>query len=388
MNDNIEKITCKNKTIYLVKTAHVSKLSIDDVNQAIDELRPDAICIELDEDRLKTLSEKDTWRNTDIVTIIKEKRVGLLLVNIILSAYQKRLAKKMDTDSGGEMLAGIKKAKDLDIPLVLADRNITITFKRIWQSLGLTEKLKLIYTIVFSLFDDEDISEKELQELKQADMLESALNEVGKSFPNVKRVLVDERDMYLSQKIKNAPGQVIVAIIGAAHSLGIKKYIEQEIDTRSLVSLKKKSGLLSNIIKWSIPLILIGMVIYSLFINQEVGLNQIKNWFILNGGLGALGALLVLAHPLTILTAFVAAPFTAINPLLAVGWFAGLVEAYIKKPQVKDFEDLANDASTFKGFMKNRVSHILLVVIMSNLFCSIGSIIGSVDIIASFLGLL
>ena len=388
MNDNIEKITCKNKTIYLVKTAHVSKLSIDDVNQAIDELRPDAICIELDEDRLKTLSEKDTWRNTDIVTIIKEKRVGLLLVNIILSAYQKRLAKKMDTDSGGEMLAGIKKAKDLDIPLVLADRNITITFKRIWQSLGLTEKLKLIYTIVFSLFDDEDISEKELQELKQADMLESALNEVGKSFPNVKRVLVDERDMYLSQKIKNAPGQVIVAIIGAAHSLGIKKYIEQEIDTRSLVSLKKKSGLLSNIIKWSIPLILIGMVIYSLFINQEVGLNQIKNWFILNGGLGALGALLVLAHPLTILTAFVTAPFTAINPLLAVGWFAGLVEAYIKKPQVKDFEDLANDASTFKGFMKNRVSHILLVVIMSNLFCSIGSIIGSVDIIASFLGLL
>lgn len=388
MSESLEKITYGDKEIYLIKTAHVSKTSVDDVDKAIEEIKPDAICIELDKDRYETLMSKDKWRNTDIVTIIKKKRVGLLLVNIILSSYQKRLAKQMDTTSGGEMLEGIKKAQEHDIPLILADRNITTTFKRIWQSLGLFEKIKLIYTIVFSIFDDEEISEEELKRLKESDMLESALNEVGRTFPNVKRVLVDERDMYLSQKVKNAPGNKIVAIIGAAHSLGIKKYINETIDTSELEKLREHSSLGMTILKWSIPVLLIFMVIYSLFINHEVGLSQIKNWFLLNGGLGALGALLVLSHPLTILTAFVAAPFTAINPLLAVGWFAGLVEAYIRKPQVKDFEDLSSDAETFKGFMKNRVTHILLVVVMSNLFCTIGSIIGSIDIVSSFLGLL
>ena len=227
MSESLEKITFGDKEIYLIKTAHVSKTSVEDVDKAIEEIRPDAICIELDKDRYETLKSKDKWRETDIVTIIKKKRVGLLLVNIILSSYQKRLAKKMDTTSGGEMLEGIKKAEELDVPLILADRNITTTFKRIWQSLGLFEKLKLIYTIVFSIFDDEEISEEELKHLKESDMLESALNEVGRTFPNVKRVLVDERDMYLSQKIKNAPGKKIVAIIGAAHSLGIKKYINE-----------------------------------------------------------------------------------------------------------------------------------------------------------------
>ena len=388
MEKNLEVINYQNKTLYLIKTAHVSKNSVEDVKRIIDEIKPDAICIELDKERKETLLNKEGWRNTDITKVIKEHKVGFLLVNVILSSFQKRMAAKMDTQSGGEMLEGIKKAEELKVPLILADRNIKTTFKRIWNSLGLKEKMKLLMAIVMAIFDDEDINEEELARLKEADSLDVALAEVGKDLPTVKRILVDERDMYLAAKIKSAPGEKIVAIIGAAHAKGIKNHLNEDIDLKKLDDISKKKSLLGEIIKWSIPALLIFIVIYTLFINLDTGLNQIKNWILLTGSLSALGALIAFSHPLTILVAFFAAPITTIHPLLASGWFAGLAEAYLKKPRVKDFEDLSLDTDSFKGFYKNRVTHILLVVILTNVFSSLGTIIGSIDIIRSFLGIL
>ena len=388
MEKNLEVINYQNKTLYLIKTAHVSKNSVEDVKRIIDEIKPDAICIELDKERKETLLNKEGWRNTDITKVIKEHKVGFLLVNVILSSFQKRMAAKMDTQSGGEMLEGIRKAEELKVPLILADRNIKTTFKRIWNSLGLKEKMKLLMAIVMAIFDDEDISEEDLARLKEADSLDVALAEVGKDLPTVKRILVDERDMYLAAKIKSAPGEKIVAIIGAAHAKGIKNHLNEDIDLKKLDDISKKKSLLGEIVKWSIPALLIFIVIYTLFINLDTGLNQIKNWILLTGSLSALGALIAFSHPLTILVAFIAAPITTIHPLLASGWFAGLAEAYLKKPRVKDFEDLSLDTDSFKGFYKNRVTHILLVVILTNVFSSLGTIIGSIDIIRSFLGIL
>ncbi len=388
MEKNLEVINYQNKTLYLIKTAHVSKNSVEDVKRIIDEIKPDAICIELDKERKETLLNKEGWRNTDITKVIKEHKVGFLLVNVILSSFQKRMAAKMDTQSGGEMLEGIKKAEELKVPLILADRNIKTTFKRIWNSLGLKEKMKLLMAIVMAIFDDEDINEEDLARLKEADSLDVALAEVGKDLPTVKRILVDERDMYLAAKIKSAPGEKIVAIIGAAHAKGIKNHLNEDIDLKKLDDISKKKSLLGEIIKWSIPALLIFIVIYTLFINLDTGINQIKNWILLTGSLSALGALIAFSHPLTILVAFIAAPITTIHPLLASGWFAGLAETYLKKPRVKDFEDLSLDTDSFKGFYKNRVTHILLVVILTNVFSSLGTIIGSIDIIRSFLGIL
>lgn len=388
MEKNLEVINYQNKTLYLIKTAHVSKNSVEDVKRIIDEIKPDAICIELDKERKETLLNKEGWRNTDITKVIKEHKVGFLLVNVILSSFQKRMAAKMDTQSGGEMLEGIRKAEELKVPLILADRNIKTTFKRIWNSLGFKEKMKLLMAIVMAIFDDEDINEEDLARLKEADSLDVALAEVGKDLPTVKRILVDERDMYLATKIKNAPGEKIVAIIGAAHAKGIKNHLNEDIDLKKLDDISKKKSLLGEVIKWSIPALLILIVIYTLFINLDTGLNQIKNWILLTGSLSALGALIAFSHPLTILVAFLAAPITTIHPLLASGWFAGLAEAYLKKPRVKDFEDLSLDTDSFKGFYKNRVTHILLVVILTNVFSSLGTIIGSIDIIRSFLGIL
>ena len=384
MNANFVSLKYGEKEITLVKTAHISKNSVADVEEAVALINPDSICVELDKDRYETLNNREAWRENDIVKVIKNKKVGYLMVNIILASFQKRMAKKMDNTSGQEMITGIRLAKEGNKHLVLADRSIKTTFTRIWNKLTFMGKVKLLYTIVLSIFDDEDITEADLEELKKGDALEAAINDIGKGFPVVKEVLVDERDRYLAYKIKNAPGNKIVAVIGAAHANGIIKNIPLDDHIEELDDTAKKKGF-GSLIKWLIPIAIVLMIVITFFHNQEVGLNQIKSWLLWNGGLSALGVLICLGHPLSILTAFVAAPITSLNPLLAAGWFAGLTEAAIRKPKVKDFEDLANDTATLKGFWHNRVTHILMVVIMANVFSTIGTIVSGLGIFGSFI---
>ena len=387
MNENIVRIDYKDKEIYLVKTAHVSKNSVLDVDECINEINPDSICIELDIDRYNKLSNPEKWRETDIVKVIKDNQVGFLLVNVILSSFQKRIAKTMDSTSGAEMMEGIKLANEHNINLVLADRSIKTTFSRIWHMLASKEKFKLLVGIIGSIFEDEDISEEDIAKLKEADALEAAILDIGKEFPTVKKVLVDERDQYLCEKIRTAPGKKIVAIIGAAHSIGIQKYIDTPIDCKQLDVVEKKKVSIGGAIKWLIPIALLAIVAYTIFANKEMGIEQIKSWVLWHGSLSAFGVLCALGHPLSILTAFVAAPITGLNPLLASGWFAGIVEATIRKPKVKDFEDISEDTSSLSGFWKNRVTRTLFVVVFANLFSTIGTFISGIDIVKRFIEL-
>ena len=384
MCENIVRLEYQDKEIYLVKTAHVSKTSIEDVDRCVEEVNPDSICIELDSQRYEKMENPEQWRDTDIVKIIKEKQVGFLMVNVILSSFQKRLAKSLGSTTGGEMLEGIKLSKERNINLVLADRPIKTTFSRIWAKLGTAEKYKLLSGIIASIFDNEEISEEDLAKLKEDDALEAALMEVGKQFPTVKKVLVDERDQYLAEKIRTAPGKKIVAIIGAAHAPGIEKHLNDEIDTKELETVEKKNGLASYI-KYLIPALIVLLIVYTIFTNRDVAMSQIRSWILWNGGLSALGVMLALGHPLSVLTALIMSPITSLNPLLAAGWFAGLVEATIRKPKVKDFEDISEDTSSFKGFWKNRVTRTLMVVIFANLFSSIGTFVSGIDIVKKFI---
>ena len=384
MENSYEKLNYKDKTIHLIKTAHVSKNSKEDVYKYFEEINPDSICIELDEDRYHKLTSKDKWENTDIFKIIKEKKVFVLLINIVLSSYQKRLAKSLDSTSGAEMLAGIELSKEHNKELVLIDRPINITFKRIWQSLTFKEKINMLSGIIEMIFSKEEINEDDINNLKDQNALDLALEEVAKELPNVKKTLVDERDMYLAESIKKAKGNNIMVIIGAAHAKGIQKYINDDINIEELKSLKKSKP---SLIKWIIPLFIIGMIVITLILNKDVGLEQIKTWVLVNGTLSAIGTLLCLGHPLSILTAFVMAPITSLNPLLSSGLFAASVEAYVRKPKVKDFEDIAEDTSSFKGFFKNKVTKILLIFIMANLFSAIGTFVSGVGIFSSFIQL-
>lgn len=386
MNENVVKIAYKNKDIYLVKTAHVSNNSVKDVDDCINEINPDSICIELDKQRYDSINNKDKWRDTDISKVIKENKVGLLLVNIILSSFQRRMAISLNSNTGGEMIEGIKLARENGKELVLIDREVNTTFKRIWNALGLMEKAKLISSIIMSVFDKEELSEEELQELKEADAVEAALNEVSKEFPNVKKVLVDERDQYLAAKIRKAPGSKIVAIIGAAHAPGIENNINKDIDESELETVNKK-GKASTIIKWLIPVLILAMIIYTFVVNKDTGIDQIKSWVLWNGSAAGIGSIICLSHPLTILVSIIAAPITSLNPLLSSGLFAALVEASLRKPKVKDFEDIKDDTTTVKGFFKNRVTRILLIFVFVNMFSAIATFVSGAGILTSFIQL-
>ena len=385
MENQWTKIELNGKEITLIGTAHVSKISAQEVKEAIDQIQPDSICVELDADRYDSLLHPGQWEQTDIVQVIKQKKTGFLMANIILSSYQKKIAKKMDIRAGAEMMQGISSAKENHCELVLADRKIQTTFSRIWRKHSFWQKCRLLTSIIFSMFDDEDITEEDLEQLKQSDMLESALKEVGKSFPVVAEVLIHERDSYLATKIAQAKGPKVVAILGAAHVPGVSEKIRkgQMADLKELDSLPKKSNM-SKIIGWSIPILLIALVIATFIHSSHAGLDQIKNWILWNGTLSAIGTALAFGHPLSILTAFVAAPITSLNPLLAAGWFAGLVEATLRKPKVSDFNNLTEDMDSIKGLWKNRVTRILLVVILANVFSSIGTFIGGTNIIKTF----
>lgn len=389
MDDSVVVLKKGEKTYYLIPTAHISSKSVALVRQCAEELSPDSICIELDEARYESMMKKKEWDERSIFSVIKEKRVALLFVQIILASYQKRLGENFNVNSGAEMLEGARLANEQGCELVLADRSLQVTFNRVWRNLSFWEKCKLLYTLVESFFDDEDsISEEELEALKTKDMVQSAMEVLGDEFPGVKRHLVDERDSYLSQKIKNAPGKTVLAVLGAAHVDGVVRAIENNecIDITQLEKTVEKTPF-QKLSSWFLPLLLVILVLFTFRQDSSLALGQIKQWIIYNGGLSGLFALLARANILSVLTAVLAAPITSLNPLLAAGWFAGLVEAFIRKPTVKDFVALSEDASSLKGLYKNRITRVLLVVIFANIGSTIGTLLASYGIFKIFLNL-
>lgn len=383
-NENITRIVLNDKEYILIGTAHVSKQSAELVKTVIGQERPDAVCIELDEQRYKTITEGNKWKDTDIFKIIKDKKATLLLVNLVISSFQRRIAKQLDINVGQEMIQGIESAKETGAHLVLADRNIQITFSRIWHGVGLWGKARLLVEILSSIFSDENITEEDLEKIKSQDMLNSILHDFTVHFPKLKIPLIDERDQFLAQKIKDAPGNKIVAVLGAAHIPGVKEEIMKEHDLDKLSQFPPKSKAVA-VIGWIIPLMIIALIVVTFLANPSAGAQQTINWVLWTGSFAALGTVLAFGHPLAILTAFVAAPITTLHPLIAVGWFAGLVQAYIHRPSVKDFEKLAEDIFSFKGFWHNKVTRILLIVTLANIGGSIGTMIGGADIIRLFM---
>ncbi|MEA2087557.1 MAG: TraB/GumN family protein [Candidatus Caldatribacteriota bacterium] len=380
---NIHILKKDGKEILLVGTAHVSKDSAREVKELIEQEKPDSVCVELCPARYSSINNPNKWKNMDIITIIKQKKALLLLVNLILSSFQKRLARQLGINPGQEMIQAISSTKEINAHLVLADRDIQVTFTRVWKKLSLWGKMRILFMLIFSMFGKEKISEEEIERLKSEDILTAALSELARSFPRLKNTLIDERDQYLAEKIKLAPGNKVIAIVGAGHVPGIKKEIDREHDLAALIKIPPTSNYL-KVLVWGIPLAIIAIIASTFTYSPPTGFEQITQWFLWNGSLSALGALIAMAHPLSILTAFAAAPFSSLNPLLAAGWFAGIAEALIRRPRVEDFEQLGN-ITTLKDFFYNRVTKILLVVAFANLGSMAGTFIGGAKVIQLFI---
>jgi pheromone shutdown-related protein TraB len=381
--ENVSRLHCGGKEIILIATAHVSLQSVALVKRVIEEERPDSVCIELDDDRLKNIKDPDSWKKTDIVKVIKAKKVGFLFANLILSSYQKRMAAKLGTRVGQEMVQGMESAAAVGATLVPADRKIQTTFLRIWRKLGGLEKAKLLSGLLFSFGgEEEEITEDDLQELLRDDMLEAAMGDIRKKFPKVGEILINERDRYLADKIKNAPGDKVVAVLGGAHVPGVRAEIFRERDVEEIASIPPASPV-GKVIGWLIPILIVALIAYGFTQGASVGLQRLGTWLIWTSALAAGFTALSLGHPLTVLTAFVVAPFTVLHPFLACGWFAGLVEAFIRKPTVADIENVPEVILSVKGFFKNRFLRIILIVAMANIGASIGTFVAGLDIIKS-----
>ncbi len=382
ISDTMQRLICADgKEIILIGTAHVSQDSVEEVARTIEEIAPDRICVELDDSRYKSKTESQGWENLNIKTVLKENKGFLLLANMALSSYQKKLGMQMGVTPGDEIMRAAELATEKNIPLSFCDREIQVTFKRAWRLSNGWNKIKLISTLLTAVFSNEEISSEEIEKLKEKNVLQSMLDEMAEELPTIKRVLIDERDQYLASKIYEAPGSRIVAVVGAGHAPGLVAHMEK-LDNKTIsadvsaISTVPAPSLVGKFFSWGIVIALLGIIAVG-FIRSgwDQGLGMFLYWFGLNASLTGLAAILSLAHPVTIILSMLAAPITALSPTLGVGMVAGLIEATMRKPRVKDFENVSDDILSFKGWFKNRIIHALLIFMTTSIFASIGTFI-------------
>jgi len=380
-SDTVHELVYGSKRYILIGTAHVSAESVAEVDSIIRRYSPDRVCIELDQGRLQSLTAEDSWKNLDMTKVIKEGRGFLMLANLMLSSFQKRMGEDAGVKPGAEMKAALQTSQELGIPCSMIDRDISTTLKRAWRKSGFWTKNKLLASLLSSVLGGEEVSAEEIEELKKKSALEGMMNELADYMPQIKHVLIDERDQFLACRLFEEKEDCVLAVVGAGHVPGIKRWLEdlhmaKANSNTEEINTVPPAGLTGKILGWLIPLAIVGLLVAGFFTSGwQGGLYKLLTWVLVNGGLAALGALIALAHPLTILAGFVGAPIATLNPVIGVGMFTGLVEAMIRKPRVKDMENLQTDITSFKGFFRNRITRILLIFVLSSLGGVIGNLI-------------
>jgi pheromone shutdown-related protein TraB len=384
-SDEVEHLTIGERELFLVGTAHVSKESVNLVKQVIASEMPDCVCVELDTKRYKALSGRKRWEALDLKEIVKKKQLSTLLVNLILSSYQKKLGMQLGVIPGLELLEATREAEKHAIPVSLCDRDVRVTLRRAWHETSFLKKGYLLATLLVSLFDKTEITEEKLEQLKKKDVLSELMSELGEAMPELKKVLIDERDIYLAEKIKMSAGRKLVAVVGAGHVEGIKKRIRED-NSAILPSISTFPPVTSlfKTLGWSIPLLIIGSLI-AIGIQKgstAAGANLLY-WILANAIPSAIGAMLAWAHPLTIASAFAAAPVTSLTPVIGAGYVTAFVQVMVRPPVVREFETVTEDMSTFTGWWKNKLLRVFLAFLLPGLGSMIGTWIGGVEIISN-----
>lgn len=384
---DVHRINVGDKEILLIGTAHISQESVDLVEQVINSEQPDCVCLELDDKRYQAMSRKENWQSLDLKQIIRNKQLSTLLVSLLMGSYQKKLGSQLGVNPGAELLAGANSAKANDIPISLCDRDIRITLRRAWKSTSLFRKGHLLTSLLASIFDSEEISKEQLEDMKKKDVLSTLMAEMGESFPDLKRVLIDERDIYLAEKIKSSRGQKLVAVVGAGHVEGIKRSLAvdqqhkmEEITTIPPVSKGWK------VAGWSVPvLILASLAAIGVMKGASVAGANLMFWIVANGIPAACGALLALAHPFTTIGAFTAAPITSLTPVIGAGYVTAFIQVMTRPPVVREFESVGDDISSFTGWWKNKLLRVFLVFFFTGLGSAIGTWVGGYEIFKNLL---
>lgn len=370
---SVRRLALEDREVFLVGTAHVSPQSVRDTNETIETIEPDTVCVELCEARYQNLENQESWRKLDIFQVLREGKAALLLSSFLMHSFQRRIAQRFGIEPGAEMRAAIAQARDRGARLELIDRDIQISLKRTWASLGFWQRAKVMTQLTGSIFVGDDLDEEDIEKLRDSGNLSDLMSALAEALPSVKGTLIDERDAYMAEKLRQSAGPRTVAVVGAGHLPGITGLADSSCDLDELEQVPDPP-VWPRVVAWLAPILIVALFAYGLiFGDRERTIESVYIWVGLNGGLAALGAAISLAHPLTILAAFAAAPLTSLNPLMAAGWVAGLVQALLRKPLVADMENLADSLGSVRGFWSNRLTRILLVVVL----CNLGSVLAT-----------
>ncbi len=379
---HVRTLSIDGKTVHLLGTAHVSRASVAEVERLIAEVRPDTVCVELCDARFAALVDTERWKKLDIFKVFKEGKSLFLLANLAVGAYQRRLGQQLGVMPGAELLAGVDAAKAIGAEVVLADRDVNITLKRTWASLTFWKRSQLLAGILASLFerparaDDTVIDESTIEELKDHANLSQMMQEFARALPEVKRPLIDERDLYLISKVREAPGKTIVAVVGAGHVQGMAANATTAVDRLALEALPKP-GWWSQIAKWLVPAVLIGTFFLGLGKTDGQAFGEmLKAWVLPTSLFSGVATLLVGGRWQSILAALVCSPLTTIHPLVASGMIVGPVEAWARRPTVEDCENIHRDAQSLRGFFRNPFTRTLIVAVAATLGSAIGAWVG------------
>ncbi len=357
----------------LVGTAHVGEDSVREVREAIATWGPDRVCVELDKGRLNSLRNPTAWESIDIAQVIRQGKGLMMLANLVLAGFQKRAGASLQSQAGRDMLEAVETAEVQGVPCSLIDREVGITLRRAWIKSGFWGQQKLLAALLGSAFDNTPLKKEEIEQLKRGSGLDKMMEELARELPKTKTVLIDERDTLLALGAWEAPGSRILCVVGAGHLAGMRQKLEafargEPLPNREELLQVPPPGWGGRLLAWALPVLIVGLMAYGFYSQGWEGfLKLLGTWSLWTGGGAALGSLLALAHPLTILVGFLTAPVTALHPLLGVGMFTGLCELWVRKPRVGDFRRLQEDVSSLKGIYTNRISHILVVMFFSSL---------------------
>jgi len=377
-NTDIHRIALDGREFVLVGTAHISQDSVDTVKTVIQDENPDTVCVELDEQRHRALRNPRHWESLNLVQVLRQGQAPFLLANLTLASFQKRMGLQTGVKPGAELAMAAETAEDMGLGIQLVDREIRTTLLRAWRKAGFWKKMNLFSALLASLFDTQELNEEDLAKLRQTDTLSAMLDEMSEILPTVKTILVDERDTFMAHHIRQSPGNKVVAIVGAAHMPGILKKLGQEISPEEISELSIIPGktTVSKLLPWLIPAVVVGLFVYGFMVgNTQQLANAAVAWVLANGLLSALGALIALGHPLTIVAAFVAAPITSLNPTIGAGFVTGIVQAFMVPPKVKDLENVSEDIAGLGGWWRNRLTRVLLVFFLSSLGSAAGTMV-------------
>lgn len=365
------------ENLKIIGTAHVSDKSVEEVKKTIIEEKPDAVAIELCPTRYyNMLAEKNGEKQEiPIKEIIKGNNITLFLVNSILAHFQRRIGEDLGVKPGSEMVAAMEAANETGAKLILIDRDIQITLKRALNQMSFMEKAKFMYGLISSFFsEDEEI--EDIESIKEEDTLTEVMEYFKDMSPKAYDVLVTERDAYMAKRLLDVEGKKVVAVVGAGHKDGIKGYLEnpQKIPPLpELLSIKKSKIPIGKLILFSIPAIFIIIFVMAFFngINLKTSLTT---FIMLTGGLAFLGSILAGSKIHSAVVAFLVAPLTSIHPLLAAGWFSGIVEAKFRHVSMEDMYEIPK-CESFRELLHNKLFKVLLVVVGTNIGCSIGTLL-------------